>query len=95
MLKNYILSGRVIKPGQLICHRCDVKLCCNYERHLFAGSYHDNALRGERHWKAKLTWKDVEMIRNSTQTNRELAEKFGVKHGQIERVRNFEQWKEK
>jgi hypothetical protein len=36
-----------IPPGMLICHKCDVRECCNPD-HLFLGSYRDNRVDADR-----------------------------------------------
>jgi hypothetical protein len=39
----YIIEHGSIAAGMLVCHRCDVRSCCN-PKHLFLGSSVDNAV---------------------------------------------------
>lgn len=43
--------------------------------------------------RSKLTWKDVEYIRKSSETSSDLARKYGVHYDAIWRIRNFKTWK--
>jgi len=56
---------RKLQDEELVCHTCDVPLCCNPD-HLFAGSQSDNARDrekkgrsnrpyGKRHWNFKVS----------------------------------------
>ncbi len=72
-------------PGELkVCHSCDNTFCVNYEEHLFLGTQHDNILdmenkhrsyhkSGELHGRAKLTWNDINEIRERYQKGESLA----------------------
>lgn len=73
--RSYELTTGEIPEGMLICHRCDNPPCVN-PSHLFVGSHMDNfqdmldkgrgvrrTLRGENHGMARLTWEDVQRIR--------------------------------
>lgn len=91
-----------IPAGQLICHVCDNRRCCN-PRHLFAGSSKDNTAdairkdrlpRGERQWIAKLTAQDVIAIRSEPTTKvATLAKRFNVKPCTISQIRRGITWR--
>lgn len=89
-------------PPQLN-HKCNEPLCCN-PQHLYAGTQLENMKDrkmnggwrgdiGEKCWNAKLTHAAVRAIRESTETNKELARKFGVNASQISRARAGVRWK--
>lgn len=57
---------------------------------------HDRVLRGERHWKAKLTQEDIEAIRRTTGPRglgNQLAEKYGVSNQHISKIRLGKLWR--
>jgi len=62
---SWILSGKDIPDGMLICHRCNNRKCVN-PRHLYAGSHHDNMkdlresgnLKGENNPRFGKPWSD-------------------------------------
>lgn len=49
--------------------------------------------RGEEHRCAKLTWEDVEYIRSSQKTTKELAQMFNVSKSVINKVKSFKTWR--
>lgn len=49
--------------------------------------------RGEDHNHAKLTWKDVEYIRSSNMSTKELMQKFNVSKSTINKVKSFRLWR--
>lgn len=96
----YELHHGPIPDGLLVCHRCDVRACCN-PAHLFLGTARDNARDcadkgrtvkrpGELHPMAQLTDEQaMEIRRRSTGRygeNAELAREYGVTRETIRNV---------
>lgn len=92
--------------GLSTLHRCDVRLCVNYESHLFLGTKGDNnrdraakgrSARGERHPDAKLTEDQVVEIRRlydaGLTSERRAAAQFGVSCGTISSLLRRKSWK--
>lgn len=95
----YELAFGPIPPGMMVCHRCDVRRCCN-PAHLFVGTMADNAQDAYRKGRidprgrhAKLTADIVRHIRHTNRSNALLAREFGVSDGCIDRARRGETWK--
>lgn len=85
-----------IPTGLNVLHKCDNPLCGNVE-HLYLGTQADNAKDARdrnRIGLQKLTWKDVEEIRNSDLSNKELAAKYTMHSNSIGKVRRGETWRE-
>lgn len=95
-----------IPDGMHVCHRCDVRACCNPD-HLWLGTNADNVADmvskgrnlgapGESNGRAKLNPVDIAQIRaeyvGGTATQTVLAAKFGVSRRQIFRIVRGEQW---
>ena len=86
---------------KVVCHSCDNPGCVNPE-HLFLGDPVDNVrdmiskgrdkIQGERNNRARLSWGDVETIRNSSESSSVLAVRFGVSLTSIKNVRSGKTW---
>lgn len=93
-----------IPDGMQVCHKCDVRPCCNPD-HFFIGTCADNLRdmrrkdrhnRGERNGHAKLTEGDVrEILRRLAAGERQqpIATDFGVSRGAIGLIKRGEKWK--
>lgn len=94
-----------IPSGLLVCHHCDNPECCN-PNHLFLGTNADNAAdmvakgrsaRGAQNPSSKLTEEKVLKIRalyaKGSQTQQEIATKFGVSQTQISSIVGRRSWK--
>lgn len=94
-----------IAPGEVVCHKCDVRACVNPE-HLFLGTAADNAQdmnrkgrspRGEKHGSAKLTAEQVQRIKTMLAEDRlymsEIALEFGVSQTTIRAIKEGKTWK--
>lgn len=98
-----------IPEGLYVLHKCDNPKCVNPD-HLFLGTHQDNIndreakgrnnlsgvhKKGEEHPNSKLTWEDVQFIRNEPKVNgyiSALADRFGVSHRTISDVVNMNTW---
>lgn len=95
--------------GLFVLHKCDVPACINPD-HLFLGTQADNMadcarkgravgnrglVVGEKHGMSKLTWEAVREIRDSSLTQYQLADKFGVHQSLVSLVQRRKIWREK
>jgi hypothetical protein len=96
-------NGRIGK-GKFVCHSCDNPSCCNPE-HLFLGTAKDNqsdmagkdrVQHGSRHYRAKLSEKDIPVIRSLCQSgvgHQTVADRYGVCRQTIEHIVHGRTWK--
>lgn len=101
---SYMLHVGGIPEGKVICHKCDNPACVNPD-HLFLGTKAENSAdmvnkqrsaAGERNSKAKLTEaqaKEVLSLRQSGQSLRVVAERFGVSKKAIHFIWQGVHWK--
>ena len=103
----YLLAYNEIPNGMHVLHQCDNTLCVNPE-HLFLGNHADNmkdkVLRGRSNkghrsfHVCKLTWNEVREIRLqyiAGISDGALGRLYGVCHQNIDRIVNYETWKNK
>ena len=100
---SYQLHKGEIPAGLQIRHACDNKRCIN-PAHLSVGTGKENARdaldrgnyrRGAENGRAKLTERDVEMIRDARaqgQTQQAIADEFGVSKSAIQWILNGRNW---
>ena len=94
-----------IPIGMCVCHTCDNPPCINPE-HLFLGTHAENtrdsitkdrrhSTKGERNGHAKLTFKEVQEIRMSTNiTQVKLAILYGVSRQHISKIKLRKYWED-
>lgn len=107
--RKYIVASRYmyelykgpIPEGLIIRHTCDNRICVN-PAHLLVGTYQDNSndaiergrtLTGEKNHSAKLTIERVREIRTSQESNKSLADRFGVVPQTVFNIRKGKRWK--
>lgn len=99
----YEMTNGPIPKGLFVCHKCDVPSCIN-PHHLYAGTAKQNAHdrdsrgrantpKGTDYQHSKFTEEIVLQIRNSSESNQSLAEKYGASRAAIRKVRIGESWK--
>lgn len=91
----YICTTRHdLKPGQVVLHRCNNKLCVN-PHHLYVGR-RNTARRGSMNGRAKLTEEIVRTIRRRHrcgETLTALAKEYGVATSTLLRAVKHQTWK--
>lgn len=100
------VNGKV-PPKKCVCHICDNRRCVNPD-HLFLGTHAENMAdmrakgranppKGERHPSAKLSERDVSIIKwclDAGVRANKLAELYGVSKGAIGFIARGEHWKD-
>ena len=100
---SYDMFCEPIPDGLLVLHKCDVRLCVNPD-HLFLGTVKDNSddmirkgsgnhPKGERCPGSKLTEKDILEIRQSTEMQSVLAERYKVTQVNISIIKLNKSWR--
>ncbi len=96
----YSLFRGTVTSGLCVLHTCDVRNCVTHDP-LYIGTPKDNMRddmqrhrnpSGEIHGSAKLTWLDVDQIRKSKESSRNLAMKYRVSYFTINAVKRGEEW---
>ena len=87
-------------PEPFACHTCDNRLCVRFE-HLYEGDHKSNVqdkvdrdrqTRGSQHPFAKLVESDIQVICESTLSERRLAALLGVSHTVVGEIRRGRAW---
>lgn len=91
---SYMQNKGPIPEGMVVRHKCDNKACFNPD-HLELGTQLDNVNdaveRGRV--KRKLTMEEAGHIRESSESNRELAKKFGVSATTVYHIKHGNKWR--
>lgn len=99
-----IFNGDLVR-GMCVCHRCDNPMCVN-PVHLFQGTRSDNmqdcikkgrrnskGAEGVKHHRSVFADDDIRSIRNSSDTRRNLADKYGVTTSAIGQILRGVSWR--
>lgn len=85
----YELTFGPIPDGLLIRHTCDNTRCCN-PRHMLTGTHDDNMrdmAERRRQGRLKLSDEQVHIVRESGESERALAARFGVSKTAIHKIK--------
>lgn len=89
-----------IPVGKSVCHKCDNPPCVNPE-HLFLGTHAENMAdkknkgrvpKGPSHSSAKLSDKDIPLIRADTDSTRKIGAKYGVSSTVVSQIKRRVLW---
>lgn len=91
---SYIQHFGLIPEGLVVRHKCDNKACFN-PAHLEVGTHYDNACDAVERGlsKRKLTDKEAAFIRESSDSNRKLATRFGISSTTVFHIKNRNKWR--
>lgn len=90
-----------IPIGIHVLHRCDNPSCVN-PSHLFLGTSHDNHMDmsskgrgtvGTRNFQAKLTEREIALIRSDNRTQDRIEEDYGVSRSNIGQIKQKKTWR--
>lgn len=91
---SYIQNVGPIPDGLVVRHKCDNKACFN-PAHLEVGTHYDNACDAVERGlsKRKLTDTEAAFIRGSSESNRKLAQRFGVSSTTVFHIKKGNKWR--
>lgn len=101
---GYELYVGPIPEGKILRHICDNPKCVN-PAHMLPGTYSENTQdmiergrgvdnSGEHHGLSKLTWEDVQKIREDTRTHDKVAEEYGICAENVSMIKRNRRWKD-